>query len=94
MSDIRGLLETILKIPRHIDPETGDLYVKLEDVIKVIGEIETFKPSEPGDKSIYQIALAEGYLKSVWIDVSEEFYADAGRYPELKRRFFYRGGGD
>jgi hypothetical protein len=94
MSEIRGLLESILEFPRHIDFLTGDGYVRLEDVIKAIGEIEGCKPSEPNDKSIYQISLAEGSLKRVWLDVSEDVYADAGLYPEYKRRFFYRGVGE
>ena len=93
MSELRKLYEIILELPRKINPN-GNEYVHLEDVITAIGEIETFKPSEPGDSSLYQISLAEGSLKRVWIDVSEDFYADAGLYPELKRRFFYRGAGE
>jgi len=93
MSELRKLYEIILELPRKIN-SNGNEYVHLEDVITAIGEIEGCKPSEPCDKSIYQISLAEGSLKSVWLDVSEEFYAVAGRYPELKRRFFYRGVGE
>ena len=93
MSELRKLYEIILELPRKINPN-GNEYVHLEDVITAIGEFEECKPSEPGDKSIYQIALAEGSFKRIWLDVSEEFYADAGRYPELKRRFFHRGGGE
>jgi hypothetical protein len=39
MSELRKLYEIILELPRHIDPETGDGYVKLEDVIKAIGNL-------------------------------------------------------